>query len=327
MTERGLHRARPVRAAPPAPPGRRGARARRSRRCGRSGRRRAPARPGRRQLGPGEPVDRQLQRVGGLRAVGLPVHDQVAAVAARRTPRRCGRAPPARRAPARTAARRRAGTRSANGPASKRRDQLAQVVLVVDADVAAARAGRRGRAATAGRTGPRPRRGTGCRTGPRATAGAASAGPASRANCVRVVAQPRQRRWRTGWRAAGPRPARPGRPAPRPAAARARRPTPSTRSTPRPGRARRRRRTSASAIAVAHQLGRHQPALVLGRAHRPPATAPTSAARVQRVGRRRPPASSGHCSGCSPQLLERVAAPSRWYGEGRSGFLRVGLHR
>ena len=47
-------------------------------RCARSRTPPAPARPARRQLGPRDPVDRELERVGGRGAVGLPVHEQVA---------------------------------------------------------------------------------------------------------------------------------------------------------------------------------------------------------------------------------------------------------
>ena len=66
------------------------------------------------QLGPGEPVDRELERVGGRRPVGLPVDEQVA-VRARRRPRRSGRGRPGRPAPARTAPRPGAGAGSRTG--------------------------------------------------------------------------------------------------------------------------------------------------------------------------------------------------------------------
>ena len=57
------------------------------------------------------------------------------------------------------------------------RDQLAQVGVVVDRRVAAARQLVGVEERPAGRTAPRPRRGSGCRTGRPATAAAASAGP------------------------------------------------------------------------------------------------------------------------------------------------------
>ena len=130
------------------------------RRCARSRTRPAPARPARRQLGPGQPVERELERVGsrprGWSSSRRPGSSSPAG-------RRLGvhRVDPAAhhlaaRAPARTAPPRRSGTRSANGPVLERRDQLAQVGVVVDARVAAARAGRRGRTGPAGRSGLDP---------------------------------------------------------------------------------------------------------------------------------------------------------------------------
>ncbi len=165
------------------------------------------------QLGPGEAVDGQLERVGGLALVGLPVHDQPAAV--RLDVDRVD-----------ATAHHLAGQHHGEGRLDGARHPLGERAgLEAWRSAPAARprrrcrghpgrAGRRGPGVTAGRSAPRPRRGTGCRSGQLATACAASASPApGRTARGRRAAGPPQ--WPTGCSAAAPRRPRCGRPAPR----------------------------------------------------------------------------------------------------------------
>ena len=129
------------------------------------------------QLGPGEAVDRELERVGGRGPVGLPVDDQERAVGLR-----VDRVDPAADdlAVEDEGERRLDGVRHPVGEGSglERLDHCVQVARRRRCRGRRGPGGRRGRAAAAGRSAPRPRRGTACRTAPPATAAAASAGPA-----------------------------------------------------------------------------------------------------------------------------------------------------
>ena len=126
------------------------------------------------QLRPRDAVDAELERVGVLEPVGLPVDEQepVGAVDLLGVD---GVDPAADHLPAQHQRERRLDgmrrTRSANGPACELLDQLLQLGVVLDVRVARGPRARRDRAAPAGRTSSRPRRGTGCRTSPPATAG------------------------------------------------------------------------------------------------------------------------------------------------------------
>ena len=75
------------------------------------------------QLGPGHPVDRELQRVGGLRAGWSSSRrpgSRRRRRPARRRPRRSGRAPPGRRSTSANGGSTACGVRSANGPVLER---------------------------------------------------------------------------------------------------------------------------------------------------------------------------------------------------------------
>ncbi len=155
------------------------------------------------QLGPRHPVDRQLERVGVLGAVGLPVDEQEAPRRAPRTPRRSGRAPPGPPSTSANAGSTAYGVRSANGPASKRRDQRVEVVLVVDARVGAPGQVVGVEHHLLAEPALDPGVEAGAEPGRRRRLRAASAGPArGRTPPGRRAAAPT--RWPRGWRAGAP---------------------------------------------------------------------------------------------------------------------------
>ena len=158
------------------------------------------------ELGPGEAVERELERVGGLVAVGLPVDDEVAVTVGRLGVHRVD--PAADDLPGehqREGRLDRVGRAVAERPVLERLTHLPEVGLVVDARVGATGQLVGLDAGPAGRTDPRPRRGTPCRSGRPAPAAAASAGRA-RARTPRGPRAAGRARSRTGCRAAGGRP-------------------------------------------------------------------------------------------------------------------------
>ena len=98
------------------------------------------------ELGPREPVDRELERVGLVRRGWSSSRRRGSRPSGpRRRPRRSGRAPPGRRAPARTAPRRRAAPGRRTGRVSKAAISSVQVAVASRCRHRPGRAGRRGR--------------------------------------------------------------------------------------------------------------------------------------------------------------------------------------